>query len=80
MGWDVENQETRCLFNAICDIILTGEVIGYKFSQAKVGFPYLEMSKTHWFKSRIWQLASKKFEVAILWHSKANVSPKLTKT
>ena len=31
-------------------------------------------------KHRTWQLAPIKFEVAILWHSKANVSPKLTKS
>lgn len=40
----------------------------------------LDMSKTHCSKSRTWQLAPIKFEVTILWHSNANVSPKLTKS
>lgn len=37
------------------------------------------MSKTYGMKSRIWQLTSINGKAVILWHSKANVSPKPTK-
>ena len=40
---------------------------------------YVEMSKTHRIRRRTWQLTSINRKAVILWHNKANVSPKPTK-